>query len=566
MLGQRPETGPTLPPRGLSIGQRFTEPPATQNLSYARADSTQLLKQLTALRLPLVGETVKSLNGADVSLLALQGRTAPPPPPTPAPPVPVTSESIRQAAVTALLTFTPPAGDTDEAEVTLAALDFTEIKSAILRTIERVVEQRREVVQTGIETLKLLSEQREFAAARVVVIEGRLAEARHDVSVARALRQEEQQRIAETNDRRDALIRDEVRFLAFVRPRAVDLIRRRLPYWKVEQFGVPAPVPACLKRHDQPPEPLNAYIQLFRHAPSRWFVAMKPLIKRLDTPDKLVALLDSTRISALTMNTLSIATAVRGSSAAVQFTVAGAQQVLSTLRQKTTVLEIGDKLGRRWQDFERDANEHAAVGDLIDGKHGSREVSVAAAAELEQIGQVATCLHVEFAAVPAIPGLRGSSDSASSIGRAAARPDRAPAYARLDRQTRRRLQEFADWLFGRVDAGERDAANLINDLVRLCLLLASHAPVNRIIAGHVPAPTPVRPGIQIPIRPLNPELVRVGMEFHVWQASKVVASGRVEDLVAGAVSARVSQVDKATTTLDPSMRVQFLPAALGLKR
>jgi hypothetical protein len=56
------------------------------------------------------------------------------------------------------------------------------------------------------------------------------------------------------------------------------------------------------------------------------------------------------------------------------------------------------------------------------------------------------------------------------------------------------------------------------------------------------------------------------MEFHVWQASKIVASGTVEDLVAGAVSARVSQVAKTTTTIDPSMRVQFLPAGLGFKR
>jgi hypothetical protein len=194
-------------------------------------------------------------------------------------------------------------------------------------------------------------------------------------------------------------------------------------------------------------------------------------------------------------------------------------------------------------------------------------VSAAAAAELEQIGQVATCLHAEFAAVPASTRLAWI-ERFSQFDRPAALRDLTvlPQYARLDRQTRRRLQEFADWLFGRVDPAERDAANLVNDLVRLCLLLASHAPVNRIIAGHVPAPTPVRPGIQIPIRPLNPELVRVGMEFHVWHGPKLVASGQVEDLVAGAVSARVSQVDAATTTLDPSMRVQFLPAALGFKR
>ena len=565
VLGQRPESGPTLPPRGLSIGQRFTEPPATQNLSYARADLTQFLKQLTGVRLPLVGETVRSLAGEDVSLLALQGRTVPPSPPPPGDAT--TPDTIREAAVTKLLTVTPLATDTDEAEVTLAALDFTEIKSAILRTIERVIQNRRAIVKIGMETLKLIAEQRDAAAARVLSIEGRLVEARHDVSVARALRQEEQQQVAEVNERRDGLIRDEVKFLAFVRPRTVDLVRRRSSYWRLEPFGVPAPLPACLQRHDEPPPPLNAYIQLFRHAPARWFTALEPLLARLDTPDKLIALLDTSRVSAVSFNTLTAISAVRGSSDAVQFTVLGAQKMVSTLRQKTTIIDIGDKRDRRWQHFQRDAHEHAAVGDLIDGRHGSRDVSVAAASELEQMGQVATCLHAEFAAVP--PAVRLAwIERFSQFDRPGLLRDLTvlPQYAKLDRQTRRRLQEFADWLFGRVSSSERDAFNLVNDLVRLCLLLASHAPVNRIIAGHVPRPTPVRPGIQIPIRPLNPELVRVGMEFQVWQTSRVVASGLVEDLVAGEVTARVSKVNGSTTTLDPTMRVQFVPAALSFRK
>src|SRR5207253_19696 len=109
------------------------------------------------------------------------------------------------AAVTKLLSVTPLATDTDEAEVTLAALDLTEIKSAILRTIERVIQERRAIVQTGMETLSLIATERDVAAARVLTIEGRLAEARHDVSVTRALRQEEQERVAAINDRRDGL-------------------------------------------------------------------------------------------------------------------------------------------------------------------------------------------------------------------------------------------------------------------------------------------------------------------------------------------------------------------------
>jgi len=253
-------------------------------------------------------------------------------------------------------------------------------------------------------------------------------------------------------------------------------------------------------------------------------------------------------------------------SAAVQFTVQGAHQMIGDLRQKSALIQVADKR-RRWKDLYRDALDHATIGDLIAGRHGSREVSSDAAAGLAQIGQVATCLHAEFAAVQ--PAIRlGWIERFSQFDKPGLLRDLTvlPQYGKLDRNARRRLQEFADWLFLRVKRTERDAVNLINDLVRLCLLLASHAPVNRIIAGHIPRPTPVRPGIKIPIKPLNPELVRVGMEFHVWQGSRVVARGRVEDLQETEVSAHVEHVEAQTTTLDATMRVQFVAPALSLLR
>ena len=56
------------------------------------------------------------------------------------------------------------------------------------------------------------------------------------------------------------------------------------------------------------------------------------------------------------------------------------------------------------------------------------------------------------------------------------------------------------------------------------------------------------------------------MEVHVWKASTLVAQGRVEDLGDGEVSARVDKVHAATTTLDQTMQVQFVPAALGISK
>jgi hypothetical protein len=345
----------------------------------------------------------------------------------------------------------------------------------------------------------------------------------------------------------------------------VDPVRRSLAFWKLDAAGVAAPVPACLQQHDDSPPALDAYVQLFRHAPARWFTHIAPLIARLDTHDKLLSLLDGARASAISFATQDTVSALRGSADAVQFTVLGARQLIGALRQKSTQIQLADKRTKGWRDVQREALEHASVGDLITGRHGSAPVSTAAAEELERISGVATCLHAEFAAVA--PAIRLTwIERFSQFDRPGLLRDLTvlPQYGRLDRHTRRRLQEFVDWLFARVDTPQSDALALINDLVRLCLLLASHAPVNRIIAGHVPRPTAVRPGLNIPIRPLNPELVRVGMQFQVWQASRVVASGRVEDLQAEEVSARVDQVAAQTTTIDTTMRVQFLPATVGL--
>jgi hypothetical protein len=552
VLAAEPAVGKGFELRTLTIAKRFDSGPTRAAYDYAEAELRTTIGRIVRLPLefddddpiPEVTDDAATPQPVSFGRLAREGN----------------------ALLVRLRLPTVSASD-DSPAIFAQGVRRADATVLILRRLEFYIARKREQLARAREALAAVQSQIAVAAARILAIEGKLNEARHDVAVARALRQEEQQRIARINDRRDALIRNSVRFLAYVRPRTVDTVRRNVPYWQVEPFGVAAPVPACLKRHDEPPPALNAYVQLFRHSPARWFSALVPLLAKLDTPDKVIALLDASRASALSFAALGTAAEVRGSAQAVQFTVLAAHQAIGALRQRSAQIAVADARTRRWTDIQRDAEAHAAVGDLIGGRHGSSHVSAAAAAELEQIGRVATCLHAEFAAVPAATRLAWI-ERFSQFDRPALLRDLTvlPGYGRLERDTRRRLQEFADWLFGRVNAAERDAVILINDLIRLCLLLASHAPVNRIIAGHVPRPTLVRPGIQIPIRPLNPELVRVGMEFHVWQASKVVARGRVEDLKQGEVSARVDHVEAQTTTIDTTMRVQFVPAALSLIR
>lgn len=435
----------------------------------------------------------------------------------------------------------------------------------ILRKVEEYITRRRELIERGRAALFAAREQARAANMRLGLLDPRLAEARHDVGVARALRQEERERVAAINERRDTIVRDEVRFLAYVRPRAVEPVRRTAPSWRLEQSDALAPVPACLQQHDEPPDPLRAYVQLFRHSPARWFTVIGPRLKELNTKEKLVELLSAARRSALDFTAEKrLAFSSPGFAAATQTVLRSSYSLIEGFRAAGAALQVPRAELISWENLRREAEQHASLRDIIAGRHGHAALARAAADELELIEQVATCLHAEFAAVA--PAIRlGWVQRYSEFDKPSPLRDLTvlPRFGSLPRAARRRFQAFVDWLFGRVDLKQRAAFNLINDLVRLCLLLASHAPVKKLIAGHVPRPVPARPGALIPIRPINPAQVRVGMEFHVWQASTIVARGHVEDLRDGEVSARVERAQTATTMIDQTMRVQFVAPAFG---
>ena len=322
-----------------------------------------------------MGQTVRSLAGQAVSLLELQGRARPPGESADTP------ETLRTAALSQLLEVPEITADVDEAVVTLAALDFTEVISAILRTIERVIHQRRTVLERGRETLLALHAQMDATANRLLALEARLAEARHDVSVARALRLEEQQQVAAMNERRDQLIRDEVRFLAFVRPRAVEPVRRSLHYWRLEPADAPAPLPACLQQHDEPPDPLRAYVQLFRHAPARWFHSIGSRLAELNSREQLFELTLAAQQSALGFVSRQHLPFVRqdlpiAPLAALQ----SAFSIIAAQRRPAAALKVSADSTHPWSEKRRDAEQHVALGDIADGRHGHTALARAAAA------------------------------------------------------------------------------------------------------------------------------------------------------------------------------------------
>jgi len=186
-------------------------------------------------------------------------------------------------------------------------------------------------------------------------------------------------------------------------------------------------------------------------------------------------------------------------------------------------------------------------------------------AELQRITNVGACLHARFAEVAPIVRLAwverlSQYDGPLNLRNLAA----LPRFNELDVLDRRDLQELVDWMYGRVDPMQSKAIDLINDLVRLTILLASHAPVNEIVSGRVRVPATVRPGHRIELTAFDMSKVRIGMHVMMYDASQVVARAVVEDLSPTQVAARIVEADANGVALNTEMKVHYTEArALG---
>ena len=457
----------------------------------------------------------------------------------------------------------------DEGAYFSDSADLSDNTVALMRQLEGRINLYRGAIVVAQQVLTILRDDVARGNARLTAVADTLAEARHDVSVARALVAEETDRINGINQRRASVLAEEVRFLAFVRPRETDNLASA-PRHQVDPGLIEAPAPACLEEHADVPDELTDILRVVREAPAQWFADVPRLFDRLDRPDLLVRTLQSAQIrTQLMTSSLQRATATPILAAAPANRLIGAVasvqsrqlQVVTQARALATQIDLTRVRDLTWQGVRDQAAQVVSLGDLIDGEHGRGEVARRAAQTFEEIGRMAACLHAEFSEV--LPSIR--LDWAETLSQF----DEAPSLRRLSALARSgeipyvdryRMQAFVDWLFGRINATEPRAESLMNDVVRMCLLLASHAPVGRIIAGRLPRPITVRPGVRLPLTAFDPARLRVGMEALVYRDSSVVARAIVEDIGASEIATRVIHTTQLQVDLDVNVRVQFSPA------
>ena len=485
----------------------------------------------------------------------------------------------RDGALGSLLTVLIP--DEDEAEIFSTVTELGEHTIGLLRQAEGSVQKYRDAIRTCQTALELLQEQLRSLRLRLGASEERLAEARHDVAVCRALIDEEEARLAAINERRRGILAEAVPFVAYRRLRATDE-RADVPIRPLDPGLLDAPVPACLESHEDIPEDLEGMLGLVREAPAAWFAPGLRMVAQLDRMDRLLRTVRTAQWRSRAPGWLDVVSpplqAGNGNLAApapARVDPRGAmlalrQRQIATLsrwRQASLQLDTNRLAAANLLEVRQQAQEVLSLGDLAEGEHGNAALVQAAAAYLGTISRIAACLHAGLSTAP--PALRlawaetlSAFDQAPSLRNLSA----LEGFAGLPYTTRRQLQALTDWLFDQLATPQPEAVGLVNDLVRVCLLLASHAPVGRLIAGRLARPVRPRPGSLIPIRPIPGATLRVGMQATLFRGEQVVARAVLEDVGREESQVRVIAVEGAEMELGPEVRVQFTTPLLALSQ
>jgi len=549
--------GKTFDFRTVTVAERLTNPPPNETKVASSAGKHDVLKSVKGLDLDLdlnlddiqVRGLVKlDENKNPVYLLDAQGK-------------PVRPDRVNKKLSEMtdddfrFVLQDPDPVNADEADFFSQSVEIAEHAIFTLRQVEGLVRTYRTAVARCQDTLIKLQAITGDADRRLKVIGDELAEARHDVSVTRALIKEEEFRISNINERRTRILNEHVPYLAFYRPRLSNLLNP-VPYRAVNPGLVAAPLPTCLSRGVSIPPDLRAMVDLFSDAPLKWLKYVLPLLDRLNN----VTLLQETLVSAknralvkfaATPKTLA-ATTNSALGMSINKTFVAQQSVVMNYRAQTAQLNLANFANLGWKSTRDNAVGNLSLGDLRDAPHGRTDIINEATAELDNIAHVAGCLYESFGGV--LPRIRlewaerlSQYDEEVSLRNLA----NLPRWGEIEYLDRREMQSLVDWLYSRVDANEREAIAMCDDVVRVAILLASHAPVNEIIAGNVKEEATVIPGSNLK---LNVDLskVNIGMGVLVYKGADIVAHAVVDDLTAGIASAKVTKIlPTATTPVQP---------------
>ncbi|MFN8468430.1 MAG: hypothetical protein U0X20_22925 [Caldilineaceae bacterium] len=577
IIQQSPIVGQIFDFRTSVIGERLREP------ASGVARLAALATKYTAINAVItMDKDAAHINTRGVVVPGFIDFTNPARPTTFSLPIEQVAPDILQAVLRGQHDPIRPQGERSEADHFNAGIKALENTAGMLRSLEGRIFAYRSILQASEDCIARLQEIKAAIDRRLKEIGDELAEARHDVAVAKALYAEELERIRKINARRTAILQSHVPFVCFRRPRTA-LTVMDAPARVIDSGFVEPVVTACLANDVPTPAEIQRLVDLMRRAPLRWFSDFDNIIDLLDREASLLAALQAAKASAMyrqmqIMPEFALqfardqayvpAAAYRAYANAAASRVADGltrafQAQEQSIRQgqaELAALNLSDLAGLSWRNVRDRCRRVITIGDLIDANHGNSQVSQRAANALDNIAHVATCLYTEVSMVPGLLRLQWAellSQYDAPVG--LRNLGNLPGWGQQqepDSRDRREMQSLVDWLFARIDLQEPDAVGLINDVVRVCILLASHSPVNQIIAGAVQESVSVGPGGMVRIA-IDPELVRIGMPVAIYRGPQVVAQAVVADLIGGLATAQVITTAEPVVRVEKDARVQF---------
>ncbi|HET6520733.1 MAG TPA: hypothetical protein VFG47_13075 [Geminicoccaceae bacterium] len=466
--------------------------------------------------------------------------------------------------------FDPDPPDADEAAFLSAAVAALEVTVGILRAVEGRVAALKDILGRCREALvdleTILGDWRTLLAET----DRSLAERRHDLAVARSLLDEETRRIEAVNARRHEILERHVPFVAYVRPRtASPAAGRALP--RRPLLPVPQdPVPLCLAAHAAAPAELTELLGVLRRVPLGWLVAARPLLERLDRPERLVALYETSirrarfllgAAPAEPQPLLPVATAPAVTT--VQAVLGAYQRVGSQLQAIRAGIDPLLVKGLGWQALRERALRELSLEDLLESGRGDAGLVRLVSEELERLEGVAACLHHRLTGLPPAVRLAWVQElSVFDAARDLARLDRLPRFAEVPAASRRELLRFVSWLFSRIDGSVVEARGLVSDIVRVAILLAGHAPTAELVRGRLGQSFTGRVGDLVDLA-VPPGKVRIGMAVRIEAAGGRIVQGVVHDLQASAARVRITRAPEPVVQLAATAQASFFPALTG---
>ena len=454
-----------------------------------------------------------------------------------------------------------------EADYFTASVKALDNTIALMRLVESRIDLYNRLVTDAREVRDELIGHLQGIDARLRTIGIALEEARHDVGVATALLAEEQARVDALNARRAAILAANAKVVLFRRARRAGRVLTA-PTMQASAALDEAPAAACLQEHEAAPEEIRSYVSLLRDAPAGWFPAVKVRFELIDRLEAARAALAAAQLRAATPPFLLFGTiAAEGAPRmlrAVGAVMTAQRAALEDRRFAAMQLDLGAIAVATLANVRRVLADRASMADLIAGDHNRPALARAAAAEIETIGQVAACLHDSFGETPPLLRLQWAEllsefDQPAPLAALAG----LPGWSGLPIELRRTQQGFVDWLFGRVDGDVAAAVTAINELVRVCLLMAAHAPVDRIIPARLIAPAPARIGGRLSLV-IDASLVRIGMTALIRDGdASVIAHAVVEDIGDGVAHTRITKTFRAVETITQAARIDLTDLPVG---